>query len=131
MGGAPGRRRGGDLRCRAGGGPIVPDTLTISVDLRTLERPSQVAERLPKALIHHNVAGQGIHDLLVALDRAWDRAAPQGVFGPRQRWLASLAMLRADGVPLQDGPHQVATGRGHGPVVAGRPALTSRAARSS
>ncbi len=88
----------------APGGSIVPDTLTISVDLRTLERPSQVAERLPKALIHHNVAGQGIHELLVALDRAWDRAAPQGVFGPRQRWLASLAILRADGVPLQDGP---------------------------
>ena len=86
------------------GSPPVPETLTLSVDLRTLTRPSQVAERLPKALIHHNVPGQGIHQLLADLDRAWDRAAPQGVFGPRQRWQASLGMLADDGVPLRDGP---------------------------
>ena len=86
------------------GGAPVPESLTLSVDLRTLERPSQVAERLPKALIHHNVPGQGIHELLTALDRAWERAAPQGVFGPRQRWRAALDTLRSDGLPLQDGP---------------------------
>ncbi len=86
------------------GSPPVPETLTLSVDLRTLARPGQVAERLPKALIHHNVPGQGIHQLLADLDRAWDRAAPQGVFGPRQRWQASLGMLADDGVPLRDGP---------------------------
>jgi len=86
------------------GGPPVPETLTLSVDLRTLERPSQVAERLPKVLIHHNVPGQGIHALVTTLDRAWDRAAPHAVFGPRQRWLAALDVLRADGLPLGDGP---------------------------
>jgi hypothetical protein len=85
------------------GGPPVPETLTLSVDLRTLERPSQVAERLPKALIHRNVAGQGVHELLAVLDRAWDRAAPHGVFGPRQRWLAALEQVRAEGLPLHDG----------------------------
>ena len=84
----------------------VPETLTISIDLRTLTRPSQVAERLPKVLIHHNVVGQPIHELLTVLDRAWDRAAPQGVFGPRQRWLATLGMLRSDGLPLMDGPRR-------------------------
>lgn len=85
-------------------GAAVPETLTLSVDLRTLDRPSQVAQRLPKALIHHNVAGQGIHQLLADLDRAWDRAAPQGVFGPRQRWQAALGALAAAGLPLRDGP---------------------------
>lgn len=81
-----------------------PESLTLSVDLRRLDRPSQVAERLPKALIHHNVPGTGVHALMRDLDRAWDRAAPQGVFGPRQRWLGAVAQLRAEGWPVQDGP---------------------------
>ncbi|MEI5584515.1 class I SAM-dependent methyltransferase, partial [Agromyces sp. CCNWLW208] len=48
-----------------------PRTLTISLRLRGLEAPSVVAERLPKALIHRNVPGERVHDLLTALDRAW------------------------------------------------------------
>jgi hypothetical protein len=84
--------------------PVVPRTLTISVDLRHLHRPSQVAERLPKALIHHNVPGTRVHALMDALDRAWDRAAPRGVFGPRQRWLEAVAALRDDGWQVADGP---------------------------
>jgi hypothetical protein len=86
------------------GGSALPESLTISVGLRHLERPSQVAERLPKALIHRNVPGTGVHALLRDLDRAWDRAAPQGVFGPRQRWVSAVAALRADGWPVADGP---------------------------
>jgi hypothetical protein len=81
-----------------------PETLTLGVDLRTLGSPSEVAQRLPKALIHRNVGGERIHDLLVALDRSWARAAPQGVFGPRQRWLAAVAEVRALGWPVADGP---------------------------
>ena len=38
-------------------------------------RPT-LAERLPKALIHHNVPGEPIHALLRALDGAWQAAAP-------------------------------------------------------
>ena len=54
-----------------------------------LERPSDLAERLPKALIHHNVPGQPIHALLRDLDAAWDAAAPLSTFGARQRWMAA------------------------------------------
>ena len=83
---------------------VVPESLTIGVQLRSLERPSQVAQRLPKALIHRNVPGEPVHALLVALDLAWARASAHGVFGPRQRWLAAVELLRADGWPVLDGP---------------------------
>ena len=59
--------------------------------------------RLPKALIHHNVEGQPIHTFLQAFDRAWAIAAPQGTFGPRQRWLAAVEQLQQSGMPILDG----------------------------
>ena len=77
-----------------------PVSLTLACDPRHLDRPSDLAERLPKALIHHNVPGQPIHALLAAADRAWAAAAGQSVFGPRARWRAMLAALRADGLPV-------------------------------
>jgi hypothetical protein len=55
-----------------------------------------VADRLVKALIHRNVAGQSIHRLLQAMDAAWDLHAPLAGFGPRQRWQAMAATLGAD-----------------------------------
>jgi len=70
-------------------GPDGPRTLTLAAHLPTLDRPSALAERLPKALIHHNVPGQPVHALLQALDDAWDRAAPYATYGPRQRWVAA------------------------------------------
>jgi hypothetical protein len=70
-----------------------PRTLTLAAHLPTLGRPSDLAERLPKALIHHNVAGRRIHDLLAAFDDAWDRAAPYSAFGNRQRWIAATDLL--------------------------------------
>jgi len=70
-----------------------PRTLTLAAHLPTLERPSALAERLPKALIHDNVPGQPVHALLTALDRAWDRAAPWAPYGPRQRWTAACEAL--------------------------------------
>lgn len=70
-----------------------PRTLTLAAHLRTLRRPSELAERLPKALIHHNVPGRKVHALLAQLDRAWDRAAPYAAFGNRQRWLAATDSL--------------------------------------
>jgi hypothetical protein len=78
-----------------------PRTFTISLRLAGLEAPSIVAERLPKALIHHNVAGERIHDLLGALDRLWATHAPLGVYGPTQRWLAVVASLREAGWPVR------------------------------
>ena len=59
-----------------------PCGFTISLRLAGLETPGVVAERLPKALIHRNVPGERVHDLLGALDAAWQRAAPLSVYGP-------------------------------------------------
>ena len=70
-----------------------PQTLTLAAHLPTLDRPSELAERLPKALIHHNVPGEPVHALLAALDDAWDRSASYAPFGPRQRWAAACAAL--------------------------------------
>jgi hypothetical protein len=70
-----------------------PQTLSLAAHLPTLDRPSELAERLPKALIHHNVPGSPVHALLAALDDAWDRAAPYAPFGPRQRWTAACEAL--------------------------------------
>jgi hypothetical protein len=78
-----------------------PLSLTLACDPKAIERPSDLAERLPKALIHHNIPGQPIHALLDAADRAWAAAAGQSVFGPRARWRAMLAGLRADGIPVE------------------------------
>src|SRR4030095_10727524 len=49
----------------------VPRTLTLAARLSTLDTPATLAERLPKALIHDNVPGRRIHDLVGALDEAW------------------------------------------------------------
>ena len=78
-----------------------PLSLTLACDPTAIERPSDLAERLPKVLIHQNVPGQPIHALLDAADRAWAAAAGQSVFGPRARWRAMLAELRATGVPVE------------------------------
>ncbi len=77
-----------------------PVSLTLACDPRAIERPSDLAERLPKVLIHHNVPGQPIHTLLAAADRAWATSAGQSVFGARARWRAMREQLTAAGVPL-------------------------------
>jgi hypothetical protein len=67
--------------------------ITFSARLASLERPYDLAERLPKALIHRNVPGEPVHRFLRDFDRAWDSAAPYSAFGARQRWLAAVASL--------------------------------------
>ena len=84
-----------------GTGPV---SLTISVRLAGLEHPSDVAERLPKALIHRNVPGERVHAYLSALDDAWARHAPLAALGARQRWSASVASVRDAGWPVLDRP---------------------------
>lgn len=81
-----------------------PLRFTISLRLTDLERPSVVAERLPKALIHRNVPGERVHAWLAALDAEWERAAGHAVWGPQQRWLAMVAALRAAGWPIEGRP---------------------------
>jgi hypothetical protein len=79
-----------------------PVSLTLSLRLAGLERPSEIAERLPKALIHRNVPGEPVHDLLTALDDAWARHAPLAAFGARHRWIATARTLAGTGWPLLD-----------------------------
>ncbi|CAN5326574.1 hypothetical protein BH11ACT5_BH11ACT5_11730 [soil metagenome] len=71
-----------------------PQTLTVSLRLADLDKPSIVAERLPKVLIHRNVPGESIHRFLLDLDRWWAVHAPLGVYGPSQRWVAVASSMK-------------------------------------
>ncbi|MGH3164894.1 MAG: class I SAM-dependent methyltransferase [Trebonia sp.] len=87
--------------------PARPDRealITFSARLASLERPSDLAERLPKTLIHRNVPGEPVHQFLRDFDRAWDSAAPYSVFGPRQRWLVAVTSLSAQWPVLRRPP---------------------------
>jgi len=96
-----------------GSGPL---SLSLSMRLADLSRrpdesvssevsmPSDIAERLPKILIHRNVIGEPIHTYLAALDDAWARQAPHAAYGVRQRFIASATAMRDQGWPLLDGP---------------------------
>jgi hypothetical protein len=82
--------------------PTGPRSLTLAARLSTLDRPASLAERLPKALIHHNVPGTGVHALIRALDDGWRDAAPYATFGPRQRWIRAVESVCAAGWPVSD-----------------------------
>jgi hypothetical protein len=77
-----------------------PLTLTLSARVADLDAPSDLAERLPKALIHRNVPGQPVHEFLRAFDAAWAAAAGLSAFGPRQRWAAAVGALADQGWPM-------------------------------
>jgi hypothetical protein len=81
-------------------GPTGPRSLTISLRLAGLEKPSIVAERLPKILIHRNVAGEPVHRLLSDLDRLWQHHAALAAYGPTQRFIATVTALKLTGWPV-------------------------------
>ncbi|MFY1634420.1 class I SAM-dependent methyltransferase [Solwaraspora sp. WMMB335] len=86
-----------------------PRSLTLAARLASLAEPDTggpavLAQRLPKALIHRNVPGERVHALLQALDRSWQAAAGYAPYGPRQRWLRTVAALRDGGWPVLDRP---------------------------
>ncbi|MER6091426.1 class I SAM-dependent methyltransferase [Streptomyces bluensis] len=83
-------------------GPEGPRTVTFATRLGSLDRPSDLAERLPKALIHRNVPGEPVHAFLRDFDRAWATAAPYAAYGARQRWIRAVRAVRADW-PVRDG----------------------------
>jgi len=87
-----------------------PLTLTLATRVADISTPSDLAERLPKALIHHNVPGQPIHRFLQAFDAAWVAAAGLSAFGPRQRWTAAVQALADDGWPLVGSTRQTKHG---------------------
>ncbi|TDD80996.1 class I SAM-dependent methyltransferase [Actinomadura rubrisoli] len=85
--------------------PDGPQTITFAAHLPTLDRPSTLAERLPKTLIHRNVPGEPVHEFLVAFDRCWATAAPHSAFGPRARWTEAVALLAASHPVLTRPPY--------------------------
>ncbi len=81
-----------------------PVSLSLAAHLPSLGRPSDVAERLPKALISRNVPGEPVAGLLQAMDHGWATCSGLAVFGPRQRWAAMAEKVRDEGWPVLDGP---------------------------
>jgi len=81
-----------------------PRSLTLSCLPSGIDKPSDLAERLPKALIHHNVPGEGVYQLLDELDGCWATAAPYAPFGPRARWAQAIRLLADRGLPVLDRP---------------------------
>jgi len=89
---------------RSANGAAEPISLTLSMHLASLDKPSDVAPRLPKILIHRNTAGNAIHDVLAALDDAWLRTSAQSTFGARQHWLSACEYATAHGLVTLDTP---------------------------
>lgn len=73
-----------------------PQALSLAWDPFDVERPSMIAERLPKALIHQNVPGTKIYAFLQLLDRAWDHSSSYATFGPRAQWRAARRLLEQE-----------------------------------
>lgn len=71
-----------------------PVSLTLAWQPWDVAKPSDVAERLPKILIHRNVPGQKIHSLLQLCDDCWDKTNGLAAFGPRIRWRETQKLLR-------------------------------------
>ncbi|WP_101256658.1 class I SAM-dependent methyltransferase [Streptomyces barkulensis] len=86
-------------------GPEGPRTVTFATRLGSLGAPSDLAERLPKALIHRNVPGEPVHAFLLDMDRAWAAASPYAALGARQRWMRSVREVAARW-PVVDGPRR-------------------------
>jgi hypothetical protein len=79
-----------------------PRTLTLACLPADIERPSDLAERLPKTLIHRNVPGEKVHAMLAELDACWAKAAPLAPFGPRARWAHAAQSFAELGWPVLD-----------------------------
>ncbi|WP_039789016.1 methylase [Actinoalloteichus spitiensis] len=79
-----------------------PLTFTLACSPAHIDTPSDLAERLPKALIHRNVPGERVHALLSDLNSCWATAAPFSPFGPRSRWAEAARLLAARGWPVRD-----------------------------
>ena len=83
-----------------------PVSLTLATHLASLETPSDLAERLPKALIHRNVPGERVHALFRELDAAWAASSVVAPFGLRQRWRWMAARMVEAGWPVIGDDHR-------------------------
>lgn len=88
-----GARRGTSYTSVRPAAQALPLTITFAAHLPSLPCPSELAERLPKTLIHRNVPGENVHRFLQDFDRCWAMTASLSVFGPRQRWIAAVELL--------------------------------------
>jgi hypothetical protein len=79
--------------------------ITFSTRLASIEKPSDLAERLPKVLIHRNIPGERVHEFLGEWDQAWNRSVPYSAFGRRQRWVAAVAALAEEWPVLRYPPY--------------------------
>ena len=86
------------------------ESFTIALKLNEVDKPSKVAERLPKVLIHHNVEDEPIHKLLKDLDDAWLRNSALSTFSPAQRFIATCRDLKASGWPITNNQKRWALG---------------------
>lgn len=77
-----------------------PRSLTLAWDPFDVAEPGDMAERLPKALIHRNVPGEKIHALLHDANVAYAHAAPFDPYGPRVRWREARKELVSKGWPI-------------------------------
>jgi hypothetical protein len=101
-----------------------PLSLSLSMRFGGFLLPSDIAERLPKVLIHRNVPGERIHDFLQAMDKAWLESAPLASYGNRQRWTGMCRSLLGAGWPIHDGPSRWRLGEltvGWAAVAPGKP----------
>jgi SAM-dependent methyltransferase len=83
-----------------------PRTLTLATQLASLGAPSDLAERLPKALIHRNVPGEKVHALFKAMDAEWAASTAVAPFGLRQRWRFMARRLREGGWAVLGDDHR-------------------------
>ena len=83
-------------------GEVIPKTLTISTHLQSLEKPSDIAPRLPKILIHRNIPGEKIFNVLKVLDEAWAKTSSLQTFGARQHWIAAIELAKESGLQITD-----------------------------
>ena len=86
------------------------ESFTIALKLNEVDKPSKVAERLPKILIHHNVAGEPIHKLLNEIDAAWLKNSSLSTFSASQRWIATCRDLKNAGWPITNNQKRWALG---------------------
>ena len=87
-----------------------PRTLTLSCLPCGIDTPSDLAERLPKALIHHNVPGEPVYDLLAELDNCWEQPHLSRRSDHEPAWRTPSACSRTAACPCS-------TGRNHGGSV--------------
>lgn len=81
-----------------------PIWFTIALSVNHIDTPSKVQERLPKALIHRNVEGEKVFNLLKDLDRAWAQNSSLSAFSNLQRWMAVCEQLKSEGWPVVSNP---------------------------